>query len=84
MIYWESNILIIQGGMLWLATAELAAAVSNAGALGTISPYAGMEKNGDPSENLRISDSEDKRFNKKTIRHQYPFRFATKWDLHRY
>ena len=45
---------IIQGGMLWLATAELAAAVSNAGALGVISPYAGMEKNGDPSENLWI------------------------------
>jgi enoyl-[acyl-carrier protein] reductase II len=45
---------IIQGGMLWLASAELAAAVSNAGALGVISPYAGMEKNGDPLENLRI------------------------------
>ena len=45
---------ILQGGMLWLATAELAAAVSNAGALGMISPYGGMEKHGDPSENLRI------------------------------
>ena len=45
---------IIQGGMLWLATAELAAAVSNTGALGTISPHAGMGKNGDPSKNLRI------------------------------
>ncbi len=45
---------IIQGGMLWLATAELAAAVSNAGALGVISPYAGMEKDGDPSENLKF------------------------------
>jgi enoyl-[acyl-carrier protein] reductase II len=45
---------IIQGGMLWLATAELAAAVSNTGALGTMSPYAGMEKNGDPSENLKL------------------------------
>ena len=32
---------IIQGGMLWLATAELAATVSNAGALGTISPDGG-------------------------------------------
>ena len=40
--------------MLWLATAELGAAVSNAGALGVISPYAGMGKDGDPSENLRI------------------------------
>jgi hypothetical protein len=45
---------ILQGGMLWLATAELAAAVSNAGAPGIISPLAGMEKNGDPLENLRL------------------------------
>jgi enoyl-[acyl-carrier protein] reductase II len=39
--------------MLWLATAELAASLSNAGALGTLSPYAGMEQDGDPLENLR-------------------------------
>ena len=38
--------------MLWLADAELAAAVSNAGALGVLSPYAGMEKHGDGSKNL--------------------------------
>jgi enoyl-[acyl-carrier protein] reductase II len=44
---------ILQGGMLWLASAELAAAISNAGALGVISPYAGMEKDGDPIDNLR-------------------------------
>jgi len=44
---------IIQGGMLWLATADLAAAVSNAGAFGVISPLAGMERGGDPSENLK-------------------------------
>lgn len=43
---------ILQGGMLWLATAELAAAVSNAGGLGIISPLAGMEKGGDPAENF--------------------------------
>ena len=43
---------ILQGGMLWLADARLAGAVSNAGALGTISPYAGMDKDGDPLENL--------------------------------
>jgi len=43
---------ILQGGMLWLATAELAAAVSKAGALGIISPLAGMERHGDPAENL--------------------------------
>jgi enoyl-[acyl-carrier protein] reductase II len=43
---------ILQGGMLWLADARLAAAVSNAGALGTLSSYAGMQPNGDPVENL--------------------------------
>jgi len=48
---------IIQGGMLWLATAELASAVSNAGGLGVISPFAGMEKDGDSSENLKLQIS---------------------------
>lgn len=45
---------ILQGGMLWVAGAELAAAVSNAGALGILSPYAGMEEDGDPQKNLRL------------------------------
>ena len=45
---------ILQGGMLWIASAELAAAVSNAGALGVISPLAGMERGGDPAENLKM------------------------------
>lgn len=45
---------ILQGGMLWLATAELAAAVSNAGGLGIISPFAGMGENGNPLETLRF------------------------------
>jgi enoyl-[acyl-carrier protein] reductase II len=40
--------------MLWIANAELAAAVSNAGALGIVSPYAGMEEGGDPLRNLRV------------------------------
>ena len=44
---------IIQGGMNWIANAELAAAVSNAGGLGTISPNAGMSLDGDVNENLR-------------------------------
>jgi enoyl-[acyl-carrier protein] reductase II len=56
---------ILQGGMLWLATAELAAAVSNAGALGMISPYGGMEKNGDPSENLRVQIAKIKKSTKR-------------------
>jgi len=56
---------ILQGGMLWLATAELAAAVSNAGALGMISPFAGMERNGDPLENLRLQVARARKLTKK-------------------
>ena len=44
---------IIQGGMVWIANAELAAAVSNAGGLGLISPTAGMSRNGDQVDNLK-------------------------------
>ncbi len=44
---------IIQGGMTWVANAELAAAVSNAGALGIISPNAGMKLEEDVMEHLR-------------------------------
>lgn len=44
---------IIQGGMNWVANAELAAAVSNAGALGIVSPTAGMRLEDDQEENLR-------------------------------
>jgi len=44
---------IIQGGMVWIAGAELAAAVSNAGGLGLISPNAGMSRTGDQVENLK-------------------------------
>ena len=44
---------IIQGGMNWISGAELAAAVSNAGGLGIISPTAGMELEGNPADNLR-------------------------------
>jgi enoyl-[acyl-carrier protein] reductase II len=51
---------ILQGGMLWLADAGLAAAVSNAGGLGVISPMAGMEAQGDPVENLTIQISKAK------------------------
>jgi enoyl-[acyl-carrier protein] reductase II len=38
--------------MLWLADAELAAAVSNAGGLGVISPLAGAEPHADAVDNL--------------------------------
>lgn len=43
---------IIQGGMVWIANAELAVAVSNAGALGVISPTTGIERGEDMVENL--------------------------------
>ena len=43
---------ILQGGMLWLADEGLAAAVSNAGGLGVLSPMAGAEPYGDPVETL--------------------------------
>jgi enoyl-[acyl-carrier protein] reductase II len=56
---------ILQGGMLWLATAELAASVSSAGALGMISPYAGMERHGDPIENLRLQLARIRKLTKK-------------------
>ncbi len=56
---------ILQGGMLWIATAELAAAVSNSGALGIISPYAGMEKKSDPAENLKKQIDCTRRLTKK-------------------
>ncbi len=52
---------ILQGGMLWIATADLAAAVSNAGALGVISPLAGMEKEGVPAKNFKDQLSRIKR-----------------------
>ena len=44
---------IIQGGMFWIANAELAAAVSNAGGLGTISPSGGATYEESWAENLR-------------------------------
>ena len=37
---------IIQGGLQWIATAELAAAVSNAGGLGTINATRFSDKEG--------------------------------------
>lgn len=44
---------IIQGGMTWIANAELAAAVSEAGGLGIISPNAAMQLEDDVVQNLR-------------------------------
>ncbi|MBW1768184.1 MAG: nitronate monooxygenase [Deltaproteobacteria bacterium] len=44
---------IIQGGMLWLANAGLASAVSNTGGLGVVSPFAGMAEDGDAIKNFQ-------------------------------
>ncbi|MFO7962631.1 MAG: nitronate monooxygenase [Desulfobacterales bacterium] len=43
---------VLQGGMLWLADAGLAAAVSNAGGLGVISPLAGASPSADAVAHL--------------------------------
>lgn len=43
---------IIQAGMPWVANAELAAAVSNAGGLGILAPNAGLPVHGDEIENF--------------------------------
>jgi enoyl-[acyl-carrier protein] reductase II len=56
---------ILQGGMLWLADAGLAAAVSNAGGLGVISPMAGMAPDGDPVENLTLQIEKAKKLTQK-------------------
>ena len=53
--------------MLWLADARLAAAVSNSGGLGIISPLAGMDRHGDRVANLkqqvgRVRELTDKPF----------------------
>lgn len=58
---------LLQGGMLWLADATLAAAVSNSGGLGIISPLAGMDRHGDRVANLkqqvaRVRELTDKPF----------------------
>jgi len=44
---------IIQGGMAWVSNGELAAAVSEAGGLGTIGRTAGWDGQGDWADNLR-------------------------------
>ncbi len=51
--------------MTWIASAELAAAVSNAGGLGTISPNAGMRLEDDVVANLRAQIVKAKRLTDK-------------------
>ncbi len=47
---------VIQGGMQWLSTAELAAAVSNAGGFGTITALSCGSKEGLRQEIRRCKD----------------------------
>ncbi|MBW2283322.1 MAG: nitronate monooxygenase [Deltaproteobacteria bacterium] len=67
---------ILQGGMLWIASAELASAVSNVGGLGVISPLAGMERGGDPAENLMVQIAKTRDLTTK------PFGVNIPLDLH--
>jgi NAD(P)H-dependent flavin oxidoreductase YrpB (nitropropane dioxygenase family) len=53
---------IIQGGMMWLATAELAAAVSNAGGLGIIAALSCRDGNGLQQEIKKCRELTDKPF----------------------
>jgi enoyl-[acyl-carrier protein] reductase II len=58
---------VIQGGMTWIANAELAAAVSEAGGLGVISPNAGMRLEDDVVQNLRMQIRRAKGFTGKPL-----------------
>jgi len=53
---------IVQGGMMWLATAELAAAVSNAGGFGIIAALSCGSKEGLREEIQKCKDLTDKPF----------------------
>jgi NAD(P)H-dependent flavin oxidoreductase YrpB (nitropropane dioxygenase family) len=53
---------IVQGGMMWLATAELAAAVSNAGGFGIIAAMSCGSKEGLREEIQKCKDLTDKPF----------------------
>jgi len=68
---------IIQGGMTWVANAELAAAVSNAGGLGLISPNAGMAPDGNPVENLRNQIKKAKSLTDKPFGVNFPLQDPT-------
>ena len=63
---------IIQGGLEWIAGAEIAAAVSNAGALGTISPTAGMRHGDDLVNNLRNQIRKTKSLTNKPFSVNFP------------
>ncbi len=72
---------IIQGGMVWVANAELAAAVSNAGGLGIISPNAGMAPEADIVDNLRSQIKKVRRLTDKPFGVNFPLAFPTVKEL---
>lgn len=67
---------ILQGGMLWIATAELASAVSNAGGLGVVSPLAAMASDGDPVGNLKDQIAKTRRLTDKPFGVNIPLDLA--------
>jgi len=72
---------IIQGGMTWVANAELAAAVSAAGGLGLISPNAGMAPDGNMVENLRKQIKKAKSLTNKPVGVNLPIQTVEVKDL---
>jgi len=72
---------IIQGGMTWVANAELVAAVSNAGGLGLISPNAGMAPGSDLVDNLRSQIKKTKSLTDKPFGVNFPLQSPTVKDL---
>jgi enoyl-[acyl-carrier protein] reductase II len=64
---------IIQAPMAWVATAELAAAVSEAGGLGTIGPNAGMESQREAGDIQKASDRMREQIRKARTLTEKPF-----------
>lgn len=64
---------IIQGGLFWLSDANFASKVSECGALGVISPYGGMEKDGDPLENLKVQIKKMRNLTNKSFAVNIPY-----------
>ena len=72
---------ILQGGMTWIANAELAAAVSEAGGLGVISPNADMELEADVVQHLRSQIRKAKSLTQKPFGVNFPVQIPEIKDL---
>ena len=75
---------IIQGGMTWIANAELAAAVSEAGGLGLISPNAEMGLEDDVVQNLRSQIRKVKGLTAKPFGVNFPVQIPEMKELIKY